>query len=251
MHRLLFSLLAVLTLFSCSKYLAINQVNTKNVSVEAGSAPVDSLVDRLVKPYRDSISRNMKQPVAFATTALIKGKPESKLTNLVTDIVLNSSIDFCTTTQKKFRPDLAYMNYGGLRASLPQGEITVGNIFELMPFENELVLIHVSGEAVQQMAERIAARGGEGVAGITIGIQDNGVKTLKVNGSSVDKTKTYWIATNDYIANGGDQMSMFANPLDKIETRLKIRDILIHTLREMNRKDGKIDVKLDGRIYNE
>ena len=251
MRRFFISVLAVLTLFSCTRYLAVNQINITGNSIINSSTPVNSTVETLVKPYRDSINSVMNKPIGVTATALVKGKPESKLTNLVADVILKSGVDYCNEQGLNIHPDISYQNYGGLRASFPQGKLTKGHVFELMPFENEIVLIKISGESVQKMAGKIAARGGEGVAGIKMGIKNSEVKTLTVAGKEVDKNGTYWLVTNDYIANGGDQMSMFTNPLEKIETKLKIRDLLIESLANMYKKDGIIDVKLDGRIYNE
>jgi len=251
MRRFSLSICAVLILFSCSRYLTVTQVNTKNTPVEIQSANIDSLAESIVKPYRDSIEQDMSKLVGVTATALVKGKPESKLTNLVADVILKYATDYCTKQQLNIIPDASYVNYGGLRASLPQGKITVGHIFELMPFENEIVMIKVSGEAIQKMAERIAGRGGEGVSGLKLGIRNEKVGALAIGGKPVDPVASYWLVTNDYIANGGDQMSMFIIPQEKIETKLKIRNILICSLKEMYKKDGIIDVKEDGRIYNE
>jgi 2',3'-cyclic-nucleotide 2'-phosphodiesterase (5'-nucleotidase family) len=251
MRRFSLSICAVLILFSCSRYLTVSQVNTKNTPVEIQNASIDSLVESIVKPYRDSIEQDMSKLVGVTATALVKGKPESKLTNLVADIILKYASDYCAEKHLNINPDAAYVNYGGLRASLPQGEIKVGHIFELMPFENEIVMVKVSGEAIRKMAERIAGRGGEGVSGLKLGIKNNTVGTLTMGGKAVDPSASYWVVTNDYIANGGDQMSMFITPLEKIETKAKIRDVLIHSLNNMYTEIGGIDVEMDGRIYNE
>jgi len=251
MRRLFVSICTVLLLFSCSTYLTVTQVNTKNTPVELQNANIDSVTESIVKPYRDSIEQDMSKLVGFTATALVKGKPESKLTNLISDIILKYASDYCVEKKLNISPDVAYVNYGGLRASLPQGKITVGHIFELMPFENEIVMVKVSGESILKMAERIAGRGGEGVSGLKLGIRNEKVGTLTVGGKSVDPAASYWVVTNDYIAGGGDQMSMFITPIDKIETKAKIRDILIRSLNEMYKKNGAIDIKEDGRIYNE
>jgi len=251
MRRLFLSICTVLILFSCSRYLTVSQVNTKNTPVEIQYANIDSLAESIVKPYRDSIQQDMSKLVGVSATALVKGKPESKLTNLISDIILKYANDYCTEKHLNIRPDVAYVNYGGLRASLPQGKITVGHIFELMPFENEIVMIKISGESIMKMVERIAGRGGEGVSGLKLGIRNEKAGTLTIGGKSVDPAASYWVVTNDYIANGGDQMSMFIAPLEKIETKAKIRDILIHSLNEIYIKNGVIDVKEDGRIYHE
>jgi len=251
MLRFSLSICAVLILFSCSRYLTVSQVNTKNTPVEIQNTSIDSLAESIVKPYRDSIEQDMSKLVGVTATALVKGKPESKLTNLVADVILKYAREYCTEKQLNINPDAAYVNYGGLRASLPQGEVRVGHIFELMPFENEIVMVKVSGEAIRKMAERIAGRGGEGVSGLKLGMRNQTVGTLIVGGKAVDPSASYWIVTNDYIANGGDQMSMFISPLEKIETKAKIRDILIQSLSAMYKKNGVIDVKEDGRIYHE
>lgn len=251
MRRLLLGICTLLTLFSCSRYLTVTQINTKNIAVETKSSDVDSFAESIVKPYRDSIDHDMKKLVGVTATALVKGKPESKLTNLVSDIILNYAEDYCTKQHLNIHPDAAYVNYGGIRASLPQGEITVGNIFELMPFENEIVMIKISGESILKMAEKIAARGGEGVAKLKLGIKKEAVGTLTIDGKAIDTKAAYWLVTNDYIANGGDQMSMFINPLEKINTKAKIRDVLIQSLTETYKNSGVIDYIEDGRIYNE
>lgn len=251
MRRLYISIIAVLFLIACSPHLAVNQITTQNIPVNMQTSSVDSIVQSIVKPYRDSIRHDMSKLVAINASALVKGKPESKLTNLVSDILLECGTAYCKIKNLNITPDASYVNYGGLRASLPQGEITVGHIFELMPFENEIVLIKISGESIQKMADRIAARGGEGISGMTLGIRNAKPGTIKIAGKPVDPVLMYWLVTNDYIANGGDQMSMFSNPAERINTKMKIRDVLIQVLSDRYKKDGLISVKEDGRIYNE
>jgi 2',3'-cyclic-nucleotide 2'-phosphodiesterase (5'-nucleotidase family) len=249
MRRFFVSFLTVLTLFSCKGHWAVTHINTGNTMVVEQNRP-DSLIESILKPFRDSIDHDMNKVVGFSATPLVHGKPESKLTNLVADILLEYAEDFCYRQHVGVKPDMAYVNYGGIRNSLPQGKITVGNVFELMPFENQLVVVKLSGDAVVKMAGRIARRGGEGVAGMKIGIKKGELTALTVNGNSVDPGKTYWVATSDYIADGGDQMNMFVSA-ERIGLRVKIRDVLIQSLSEKYKKDGVVDAKEDGRIYNE
>jgi 2',3'-cyclic-nucleotide 2'-phosphodiesterase (5'-nucleotidase family) len=251
MRRSSILFIVILFLFSCNRHLVVREVDTKNYSIDSKVGPLDSTVESMVKPYRDSIEHDMSTLVAVSSSPLVKGKPESKLTNLVSDILLDFGTSYCKKQNLNFKPDVAYVNYGGLRASLPQGNITVERIFELMPFENEVVLIKISSDAFNQMAGKIAARGGEGVAGMKLGIKNGKVSSLTVGGKSIDPASSYWLVTNDYIANGGDQMSMFSNSAERINTKMKIRDLLIQVLSDRYKKDGIIDVKEDGRIFNE
>lgn len=251
MSRFFLGIFTILFLFSCSPHLMVREIDTQNFPVNGQTSVIDSSIERFITPYRDSIEHDMSKLVTVSLTPVVKGKPESKLTDLVSDVVLNFATDYCKKNKLNFVPQAAYMNYGGLRASLPEGKITVENIFGLMPFENEVVLLKVTGKAIQEMADRIAERGGEGVAGLKIGIQDGKAKTLLINGKVPDETASYWIVTNDYIANGGDQMSMLTNPVERVNTGAKIRDVLITSLREKYQKEGDLNVKEDGRIYNE
>jgi len=252
MSRFLISVFALFVFFSCATtHLSVQQINTKNISVNLQTSSVDSFAQATITPFRDSIANAMSKLIAVSATPLVKGRPESKLTNLAADVVLEYGTNYCIQQKLNVVPNVSYFNYGGLRASLPQGDITVERIFELMPFENEIVLVKVSGESVVKMAERIAIRGGEGVAGMKIGIRDGKLGTLTVGGKAVDPAAIYWVVTNDYIANGGDQMSMLANSFDRINTKLKLRDIFMEALGKRYKENGVLDVKEDGRIYRE
>jgi 2',3'-cyclic-nucleotide 2'-phosphodiesterase (5'-nucleotidase family) len=250
MRRYSICFFILLFLFSCNRHLVVKEIDTKNISVRPQLAPLDSTIESIVKPYRDSLQKDMSTLVAVSATPLIKDKPESKLTNLVSDMLLDAGTSYCQQQKLNIMPDVAYVNYGGLRASLPKGDITVERLFELMPFENEIVLVKISGEGILQMADKIAGRGGEGIAGFRMGISKGKVSSLTIHGKTVDLNASYWVVTSDYIANGGDQMSMFANS-QRINTGMKIRDMLIQSMAERYKKQGLIDVKEDGRIFNE
>lgn len=251
MRRFFFIFSVVLFLISCKPQLVVREINATNFKIDSTIGPVEAGLNAFVKPYRDSINHDMSKLVAVTSSALVKGKPESKLTNLVSDILLESGRKYCQEKNMNIRPDAAYVNYGGLRASLPQGNVTVERVFELMPFENELVLLKVSGEILMQMTEKIATRGGEGIAGLRLGIKNDRVSSLTLDGKPVDPGAVYWLVTNDYVANGGDQMGMFLNRLERIDTSIKLRDLIIQALGERYKKHGPIDVKEDGRIYHE
>ncbi len=251
MNRFSLGIFAILFLISCSPHWMVREIDTKNIPVNVQTSSVDSVVQKILTPYRDSIEHDMSKLVTVSKTPLVKGKPESKLTNLVSDILLDFAVNYCKKQDPTVHPDAAYVNYGGLRGSLPEGNINVGHIFELMPFENEIVLVKITGQSVREMADRIASRGGEGVAGLKIGIRNGKSGTLLIDGKNVDATASYWIVTNDYCANGGDQMTMFANPAERINTGMKIRNELIKSMEEMYKKHGPLDIKEDGRIYHE
>lgn len=239
----------LISLVSCKSSLIISDVQTENIQNEPALYSPDASIISLVGPYQEKLEKDMSGIVAFSAEELIKAKPESKLTNLVADLLMQAGKPFLE--KKNTSPDMAYVNYGGLRASLPKGEITVRNIFELMPFENELVLLKLSGATLEKFIGRIAERGGDGVSGITLGIKNGAIGSLKVGGEQLDKHRDYWLVTNDYIANGGDDMAVLSECREIIHTGYKLRDLIIDYLKADYEEGKEIQVQTDGRIYHE
>ncbi|MGQ8336311.1 5'-nucleotidase C-terminal domain-containing protein [Sunxiuqinia sp. A32] len=251
MRRSLLVIFLILSIVSCRQHLVVSEIRSENIS----NYPVDFLPDSdiisLIQPFKDVLVEDMSEVISFSTEEISKHKPESKLTNYLSDLLLEEGKAFCRSYNYTFRPDVAYMNYGGIRSSLPRGEITVGNVFELMPFENELVIIEIAGEDLRKFAEHIAKIGGDAIAGVMIGIKDGNIADFKVNGAEVVMSKSYYLVTNDYVANGGDDIVMFKNRKRYIPTGFKIRDLIIRNMRRNYAAGVKIEATLDGRIYYE
>ena len=238
--------------FSCKTPLSVSSVQMENISNQPSSFSDDSAIVRLVAPYRQSLEEDMSEVLAISSEELSKAKPESKLSNFVADLLMNSGKSYCRMNNKAFSPDMAFVNYGGLRTSLPRGEVTVGKIYELMPFENEMVLLKLPGATMMKFLKQVAARGGDGIAGVKLGIQaDSSISSLQIGGRTFNEAQDYWLVTNDYIAGGGDAMTMLAEATEYLGTGLRIRDLIIDSLKQ-NYKDGKrIRIELDGRFYYE
>jgi len=117
-----------------------------------------------------------------------------------------------------------------------------------MPFENEMVLLTLNGATTLKLINFIAAKGGMPVSGLTMHIQDSKVTEAKIQGMPFDSTKSYVVATSDYLANGGDNLSFLVDAEKKIVTGLKLRDLLIQYLEEKNKKGEKLSAKIEGRI---
>jgi len=193
----------------------------------------------------------MGRVISISEVELIKGKPESGLTNLLADLLLFEGQKEAESNNLKIKPLVSFFNYGGIRTSLPNGEITVGKIFELMPFENEMVFIQLTGEQLQQFYDIVAKAGGESLGGVRFIISNGRAKNVVIDDEDLIPEKTYWMVTNDYVANGGDDLQILGQHLEFIGSGKKIRDITISNLEE-RQKNGEVLVeKLDGRITNE
>jgi len=181
---------------------------------------------------------------------LVDNRPESPLSNFVSDLILDFAQSYALLNQPVIEVHFSLINHGGLRTSLPKGEITKGKIFELMPFENELVLLKLTGSQVYELAQHIASRDGEGVSGISFGMKSGRAEAILVKGKPLEMDSTYWMVTNDYIANGGDGMKILKEAVSRIETGEKIRDVVIRELKQLKADGLRLTAKTDGRIYH-
>jgi 2',3'-cyclic-nucleotide 2'-phosphodiesterase (5'-nucleotidase family) len=132
------------------------------------TAPVDSASYKILQPYKEKLDKEMNEVVSYCDEALNKDVPEGALGNFVSDCLFLKAKEYLGAEGNKV--DAVLINNGGLRVSLPQGEITKGKIFELMPFDNELVLVELSGKKFYEMLVFISEKGGMPVSGIRMEI---------------------------------------------------------------------------------
>lgn len=235
--------------FSCQpKYSKLVKAERGYIIINDSTTTSDARFDSLISPYKKIIDAEMNEVLIISETPMIKEQPEGLLGNMVADIVLKKTMEKLPINVQE-EPIFCILNNGGLRTSLPQGEITRKKIYELMPFENEIVVLTLSPENTQELLNYIARSGGVPVAGIKMGIQKNEAVNIFVNGNPFDKTKNYKVITSDYLAEGGDKMFFFKNPLNKEIVGIKIRDALIEQMKEDHKKGKTLNTKKDGRIY--
>jgi len=248
---ILFLSVFILFFSACKSVGKISRQDVAVIAVDTINIVKDDSVSLLIiAPYKKNIETEMNQVLGYTLQSMDKGKPEALLNNFVADLVLKKSNEYYVPSDSH-KIDMCILNNGGLRSTLPKGKIIKSNIFELMPFDNKLVVITLSGEMTKQMFEYIVAKGGEPIAGFKIGIKDTAITKVHINGILFDKSKTYKIVTSDYLAYGGDKMYFFKNaikiePLDRL-----IRDIIIEYCIEENNKGNKLNSQLDKRIYYE
>ena len=170
--------------------------------------------------------------------------PESLLSNWAADALLQIAPSYT-----ELPIDMALLNIGGLRNSLPQGDVTYGAVFEVFPFENTLCVLTLSGEQLQTLFEQIAARGGEAIAGASMVIDENSLVSAKVGDEPIDKNRTYVIATVDYLAEGNDGMPVLAEAQSYIYPNdATLRQLMLDYVSAQTRQGKPLASRLDGRI---
>jgi 2',3'-cyclic-nucleotide 2'-phosphodiesterase (5'-nucleotidase family) len=230
-------------IISCkSPKLVVEKIETTSTQLNKNSEEDKAFLDE-INPYKQKIDKEMNNVLIISTADATKGQPESTLGNLVSDIVLVKANQY-----SKEKVDMCMLNNGGLRTSLPTGEILLGKVFELMPFENEIVIVTLSGKQTRKMLDYVARSGGVPLAGATAIISDSTASNIKVAGADFNEEKNYRIATSDYLAGGGDKMQFFKNPISIEPTKHKLRDALIEYMVDENTKGNKLNPQKDGRL---
>jgi len=250
-NRFTFLLFVCAFLASCKPHAFISKVDSGVISIDTINViKEDTSALRVIIPYKEKMDAKMNEVLAYSDQAIIKGYPEGLLNNFVSDLILKKVNEYYKSKDNVII-DFCLLNNGGLRQPLPKGAITLGKVYELMPFENNLVVITLTGEKTKQMFDYIAKAGGEPISGFTMGIKDTLAVNIKVDGKPFDINRNYKVVTSDYLANGGDKMKFFYDPLKSEDLGVKLRDAIIIYIKEEYKKGNTLKAKLDNRIYYE
>ena len=220
-------------IIACSPIYNLQSYHVEVIEVQS---PVDSTVLAIITPYQNGIESQMNEILCVSEMEMKKGKAESLLGNFVTDLCLNYA-----------DANVCVMNSGGLRSSLPKGNITIGDIYTLMPFENELVVLELDIESFKALVDYITKRGGEPFSGMTLKASSKGYDIEEVTRMEdyfdFNKGNKIRVLTSDYLANGGDKMWFFKDK-EQIKVGIKLRDAII----DHCSKSDTISSKLDNRL---
>lgn len=210
----------------------------------------DKAIAAVAKKYYDIAFEKGKEVLGKTDVVLngVRSQVRSKETNLA-DLITDAM-------KEQGGADLALLNGGGIRESVPKGDVNLYNVGRPLPFVNSLVTVEVTGDKVYSALERGLREWPNGssnggflqVSGIVYefdGSKPAGKRLISVfkDGQPLDKNKVYKVATNDYLVNGGDNYDEFKGA-KLISQGALLRDVLAKYIKEK----GEISPQLDGRI---
>jgi 2',3'-cyclic-nucleotide 2'-phosphodiesterase (5'-nucleotidase family) len=143
--------------------------------------------------------------------------------------------------------DAAFVNFGGMRSYIPKGDITIGTVFKVMPYDNKIVVLSVPGNVFRQFLDHQASLGGWPCAGISMAIQDKQAANVLVNNELLDESKTYTVAVADYIAKGGNQCTMLKT-LPLLDKNYLFRTALIDYIASFTKAGKPVTAAIEKRI---
>lgn len=244
----LFTITTIFLFYYCKPPQQIQTFSAQTLAIDSLILP-DSSMLQTITIYRQAIETEMNQILAYSEVHITKNQPEGLLNNFVADLILEMCNKFYAPEGKTY--DVVLLNNGGLRAALPKGIITVGDVYRLMPFENEVVVVTLQPDKFLQMVQYIIESGGQPFAGMRIVTKQLQITELTIQGNPFDEKRNYTVITSDYLAAGGDKMNFFQNPVDYQPLGIKVRDVIIEYLKLQTRQNQVIHPKLDGRIKYE
>lgn len=246
-------LLFVLILFACKSYVVTNKQSQNNPVVQ--TEPINKEVSEIIAPYKEELEKSMNDVIGVSERELTTGSPEGTLGNFICDLCLRFGNDNYAALYND-TADFVLLNNGGIRTTMPRGEITRGKIFEIMPFENELVVVTLSIEQTVKLFEYLANRTvkngtrkqGVPISGnVMVEILDKTPIEVLVDGIRL-RGRPYKVITTDYLANGGDNMSFFLSPIKVEKLEMKLRDAILMEVENLTKQGKKVTANLDKRI---
>lgn len=227
---------------SCNTMYAPDSVQHKSYRV-SDSLQKDPVVASFLQPYKEQVNKTMNDVVGQAPVSMDKKQPESTLGNFMVDAFITMAAE-----KYKTKVDGAIMNYGGIRlVQLPAGAVTTGKIFEIMPFDNILLLQKMSGAVLQQLLDLAASKKGWPVAGITMQIRNGKAVNVMVGGKPLDPAAIYTIANSDFLANGGDNTDMLRGIPTESNGYL-MRDALFDYIKKLKSQGKDIQASIENRV---
>lgn len=215
----------IFNLCNCQKvYYSTSHIEKKEINITHKLKPKTE-IQEVIEPFKKQLDAKMDKVLTYNPYKLVKGL-NSNLSNLLADQLLEAGNEIFTKKYHK-QIDASLLNAGGIRRTFTPGNITTGNIFELMPFENMAVVVKLSGKDFLKMIDFLKQnRVGHPISGFSFSL-DGAELNLKLRGEPFNVNKSYWVITNDYLQKGGDEMYFFSKPEEMINLKVKLRDLFI------------------------
>jgi 2',3'-cyclic-nucleotide 2'-phosphodiesterase (5'-nucleotidase family) len=224
-------LLTFFVFLACqTQHDVVYEIKNKQINVNE-KVESEQTIEHFVTPYRNHITSDLAQVLAFnpIDQDKSKGEWETNIGNLFAQSTFELANPVFQKKENKIL-DGCILNHGGIRAMIPKGNVTTRTAFNIMPFENSVVVVGLSGNEIIDLAHYfLKEKKPHPLYGIVIFTDATAsmVKKVEINQQEVHPNKVYYIATSDYLANGGDNMFFLKNSTIKYDLDYKLRSLFI------------------------
>ena len=237
-----------LMMLGCQKKVRVQQTSGDIFVIDSTlDAIADSDYIASIEPYRREMQAQMDEIIGECLVDLTVDEhgPECPMLNWASDALLEEA--------RKYYPghvDCSVVNKGGMRCEWLKGPLTIGSVFRLMPFDNQLVVLTLSGEDLLELGQIYINENGQGCGGMRIYAEDGQLIDVAIatdltqtNWVSVEADKTYHVATSDYLSKGMDKLTPLTHYTEIWNEGWLIRDLYIEYIKEHK----QISAAIDGR----
>lgn len=196
----------------------------------------DSTITHLIAPFKEELKGKMNTVLAYCPSNLSKERtqPETAIGNFMADLCFTrGNTVFKKETGKNI--DFVLLNAGGIRSGIGKGAVTTKSAYEVMPFENNMVVAELSYKNIQLLFAYLAeSKMAHPISkNLRVTIKNNKVKSIKLNDKSL-ADRSFFVLTSDYLQRGGDRMNFFKNPISLTDLHYKIRTAILDELAEID-----------------
>lgn len=245
-YKYIFFCFALIILSACKQETHLYKIEGKQIPITDSLKP-NSEIEAFIKPYREHVAKDLDSVLCYAVDTYSKtdGQLNTAIGNLMADAVMEESNPiFKSRTGHEI--DMVLLNHGGIRSIISKGNVTTKTAYEVMPFENLVVVVALKGKQVQELVEYLArAKRAHPISGLKLVLdKDFNVKSALIKGQPLDIKKTYFVATNDYLYEGGDNMDFFKTNVSLYPLDYKVRNVLIDYFSKKDTLNPVIDDRL-------
>jgi 2',3'-cyclic-nucleotide 2'-phosphodiesterase (5'-nucleotidase family) len=232
---------------ACKKENGIlTEIQGRQVPIDTTLAITDSIAD-YIAPYKKRIDQVLDSTLAYAPKPLLlnDGERTSSMGNLMADIVLEQAAPIFNSRSGKTL-DFVVLNAGGVRSIISEGNVSARNAYEVMPFENYIDVVELSGSATRELINFVAkASRRHPVAGIEIVTNaDGSLESVNIGGQPFDEGRNYYVASTDYLINGGPSVGFFKEFKSRTPTDYLLRNAIIDYLNKVDTLEAVADDRI-------
>jgi len=234
----------------CTFLYAQNHYNVQYEVVKMDStfdASADLTIEMYMSHLKQEKDKKMDRVIGISKEMLTSFNPQSPLSNLLVDMLFEWGNDYLLS--KKMKPaDLALLNFGGIRAALPQGKITVGDIYQIAPFDNTVTFVFAKGSELKKMFDGFTEKRNAPLANVQATYSNGKLLSYTISGAPLVEDKVYTIVTINFLAVGGDEFLSQVNFESTLYLDMPVRDVFINEIKKRTAQEIVIESKIDDRV---
>ncbi len=209
--------------------------------------PSNDSIEVFITPYRNRINTVLDSALAYAPKDITRtdGQLNTSEGNLMADILMRQSQPIFKL-RTGHEVDMALLNYGGIRSIISAGSVTARTAFEVMPFENYIVVLELPGTTIREIVRYlITSNRPQPFSGMKIVLNSDGtLRSVNIRGKPFDENKTYYLATIDYLLDGGGNMNFLKENKSVTELDYLLRNAMIDYFTNVDTLEATVDDRI-------